>query len=44
LWTTFLALRGRKGINGRKRAGFFKAVAEPHQFFAPLFCCEAAKE
>lgn len=38
LWKTFWAARGQERENGRKRARFFKAVAEPHHFFAPLFC------
>jgi len=44
LWKTFLAARGRKGKNGRKRARFFKAVAEPHHFFYPLFFAAKQRE
>jgi hypothetical protein len=33
----FLGMKGQERKNGRKQAGFLKAVAKPHHFLPPFF-------
>jgi hypothetical protein len=40
----FFGAKGQEQEYGRKRARFFKAVAEPHHFFSPLFFAAKQRE